>query len=90
MRVYNSAMRHASMILFFIAVVIFLISFGYSLLTINNGAETSIGSELISAKLASLLLFLTSTFTALSTAVIPFIGAVAINRWDRQNSRDVN
>ena len=89
MSVYTWSMKHASVILFFVAAVIFLISFGYSVLSINNGAETSIGSQLISAKLTSLLLFLSSTFTALSTAVIPFIGAVAIDRWDRQDSRDL-
>ncbi len=91
MGVYKWAMRHASMILFLIGAVIFLIGFGQAVLAIKNaGAETSIGGEMISARLTSLLLFLTGTFAALSSAAIPFIGAVVIDRWDRQNARDPN
>ncbi len=85
---YKWAMRHASIILFVVSAAIFFISIAHALLSLNNGAETSFGGEVISAKLASVFLFLSSIFAALSSAAIPFIGAVAIDRWDRQNSRE--
>ena len=83
MGVYRWAMRHASMILFVTAAAIFFIGIGQALLSLNNGAETSFGGEVVSAKLTSVLLFLTSAFAALFSAAIPFIGAVAIHRWDQ-------
>ena len=88
MSFHKWAMRHASMILFVTAAAIFFISIAHALLSLNNGAETSFGSEVISAKLASVFLFLSSIFAALSSAAIPFVGAVAIDRWDRRNLRE--
>ena len=86
MGAYNWSMRHASMILFIVSVVLFLIGFGQAVLALKNTASDSfIGGEPISGRIASFLIFLTGTFTALAAAAVPFIGAVAINRWDRRN-----
>lgn len=86
MGAYNWSMRHASMILFVISAVIFLIGFGQAVVSLNNTVgETAFGGQTISAGLASFLIFLSGTFTSLAAAAVPFIGAVAVNRWDRRS-----
>jgi len=85
MNVYGWAMRHASVILFAVSFFIFLIGFGQAVLALENtGTSTMIGGEQISASVVSLLFFLSGTFSALSAAAIPFIGAVAVDRWDKK------
>lgn len=75
MNVYGWAMRHALVIVFAISFVLFLIGIGQAVLALNTGGTgTLIGGEQISASLASFLLFLSGTFSALSAAAIPFIG----------------
>jgi hypothetical protein len=87
MNIYKWSMRHASMILFVISAVIFLIGLGQAILALKNtGGDAIVSGEPISAGLMSFLMLLTGTFTALSSAAIPYIGAVFINRWDRRNS----
>jgi uncharacterized membrane protein (DUF485 family) len=87
MGIYNWSMKRASVILFVISAVIFLIGLGQALLALKNTAgDAIIGGEPISVGVMSFLMLLTGTFTALSSAAIPFIGAVAIDRWDRRNS----
>ena len=85
MGAYNWSMRHASLILFFISAVLFLIGLGQALVAVKNAAaNTMIGGQPIAAGLGSFLIFIGGTFAALSSAAIPFIGAVAINRWDQR------
>lgn len=85
MGAYKWSMRHASMILFMVSGGLFLIGFGQAVLALKNfGSGTMIGGEPIGAGLASFLVFLSGTFTALSSAAIPFLGAVIIERWDRK------
>lgn len=86
MKIYRAAMRNASMILFLISAVVFLIGFGQALVAVQNTAGSSgLSGEPISERVADLLMFLTGTFAALSSAAVPFIGAVAIERWDRRS-----
>ncbi|MDQ2878120.1 MAG: hypothetical protein M3R41_03465 [Pseudomonadota bacterium] len=74
------------MILFLVSLVLFLIGFGQAVLGLKNTAgESMIAGEPVSAGVISFLLFLSGTFTSLAAAAVPFIGAVAINRWDRRN-----
>ncbi|MBO9622872.1 MAG: hypothetical protein J7500_09195 [Sphingomonas sp.] len=83
MGIYRWSMKHASMVLFVISAGIFLIGFGQALLLLKDtGGDSVIGGKPISAELTSILMFLLRTFGTLSSAAIPFIGAVAINRWD--------
>ena len=83
---YKWAMRRGSVILFLASAFISLIGLAHAMFATRNTASPNIGGALASDKLASLLLFLSSAFDALALASIPFIGAVIINRWDRQNS----
>lgn len=86
MRVYKWSMKYASVILFVISAVIFLIGLGQALFALkSSGGEAVVAGEPIGAGLMSFLLLLTGTFTALSSAAVPFLGAVAIDRWDRRN-----
>lgn len=86
MGIYNWSMRHASMILFAVSAALFIIGFGQAILALKNTVgDTMVGGQPISAGLASFLIFLSGTFSALAAAAVPFIGAVAIDRWDRRN-----
>lgn len=88
MLIYNWSMRHASKILFIVSIVIFLIGFGQALLALKNASgDAIIAGESVGAGLMSFLILLTGTFSALGAAAIPFIGAVAIHRWDRRSAQ---
>lgn len=79
-------MRHASMILFVVSAVIFLIGLGQAVMALKNAVGGSfIAGEPMSSGLVSFLMFLSGTFAAFGGAALPFLGAVAINRWDRRN-----
>ncbi|GAA4009034.1 hypothetical protein GCM10022280_02290 [Sphingomonas swuensis] len=75
------------MTLFIVSFVIFLIGFGQALLALKNTSGNSglVMGEPISERVEHLLLFVTGTFAALTSAALPFMGAVAIERWDRRN-----
>ena len=87
MAAYKWTMKHASMILFVTALAMFFIGIGHALLSLNNGTETTIGEQVISSNLTSLLIFSSAVFSALSSAAVPLIGAVAIDRWDQNRKR---
>jgi hypothetical protein len=86
MRAYHWAMRHASMILFYVSAVLFLIGLGNAVLVLKSTSDYfGTAGQAGGSGIASLLSFFANTFAALSSAAIPFLGAVAVNRWDRKN-----
>ncbi|MEP9359833.1 hypothetical protein [Sphingomonas sp. KR3-1] len=60
--------------------------FGQALLALKNAGHAAIiAGEPISSAPMFFLSMLTGTLAALSKAVLPFLGAVLINRWNRRN-----
>jgi hypothetical protein len=81
---YRWAMQNAAPTLFVIAAVLFLIGVGQALLSLKNtvGEAVFVGQP-VGQGVAQWLMFLTGTFTAISSAVLPFAAAAALYRWDR-------
>jgi len=88
---YRWAMQNAAPALFVVAAVLFLIGLGQALLGLKNtlGEAVFVGQP-VSQGVAQWLLFLSGTFTAISSAVIPFAAAAALYRWDRHVARSAD
>ena len=90
-RIFQWAMRDAAPVLFTVAAVLFLIGFGQALLSFQNAVgEAMFAGQPVSQGISQWLLFLTGTFTAISSAVLPFAAAAALYRWDRHVSRSAD
>jgi hypothetical protein len=78
-------MRRGSQILFAIAFVLFLIGFGQALVSFQNtvGGTQLIAGEPVGPRFAEWILLLGGVWQALSSAALPFIGALIVDRWDR-------
>ena len=84
--VHDWSMKHASAVLHGISVVLFLIGTGQAVLAMKTTVgNTLVGGAPVGAGFASFLVFLSGTFSALSSAAIPFIGAAFLHRWDAKN-----
>lgn len=85
---YLWAMRNGAAILFGLSAILFLIGFGQALLSFQNTVgEASIAGVSMGAATMQWLMLLSGALTALSAAVLPFIGALAIYRWDHSARR---
>jgi hypothetical protein len=82
--IYLWAMRNGAPILFALSAILFLLGFAQALISMRKtiGDGLVAGVPLGEAGM-QWVLFLGGTLTALSTAVLPFLGALAIHRWDR-------
>lgn len=81
--IYLWCMRNGSQLLFALSVVLFVIGFGQALLSLRNTVGQSlVAGEAVSEGVMEWLLFLNATLSAFGYAILPFIGAVAIHRWD--------
>ena len=82
---YRWAMQNAAPTLFVVAAVLLLIGIGQAFVGLKNtvGEAVFVGQS-VGQETAQWLLFLTGTFTAISSAVLPFAAAAVLYRWDRR------
>ena len=81
---YRWAMQNAAPMLFIVATVLFF-GIGQAFVGLKNtvGEAVFVGQP-VGQEVAQWLLFLTGTFTALSSAALPFAAAALLYRWDRR------
>lgn len=80
--IYHWAMRNGSQLLFAFSAFLFLIGLGQGLVGLKDLGPGSMSSGALSPEAFQLLLLLSGLSAAISGAVLPFIGAVLIHRWD--------
>jgi hypothetical protein len=81
---YRWAMHRASAILFGFSVVLFLVGFAQALLMLKSSTGgPMVAEQPFGERLADFLL--SGALAAFSSATLPFLGAVVVNRWDEKN-----
>ncbi|TRW14660.1 hypothetical protein [Glacieibacterium frigidum] len=75
-------MRNGAQILFALSALIFLIVLGQALLSLRF---PMVAGQSFESQPVGGLMFLTSLLSALSSAVLPFFGALVIDRWDHRD-----
>lgn len=81
--IYLWAMRNGSQLLFAFSAFLFLIGLGQGLVGLKDLGPDSLSRGPLSPEAFQFLLLLSGLSAAISGAVLPFIGAVLVHRWDR-------